>query len=203
MNAPTPLTRDQLVTLATQYRRNPDVRLLLGEIKRLRDRGGPPGWRVVEVFMRIIAIGVFSIVLATGCFWAGPAQAKWIFVVESPEGDIRWSLDNSRIAYDDTAIWVWFLIDNKLPQTSEKGTYYSIEVREEINCTSREESFFQYLYYAESGGRGRVVEADSFGGIGPFTAAPGSISESLVSAACDEFSRKYRPTGIKQAKVAY
>ena len=37
MAVPAPLTREQLVSLATRYRQNRDVRLLLGETKRLRD----------------------------------------------------------------------------------------------------------------------------------------------------------------------
>ena len=144
------------------------------------------------------ALAVFVAFLLAIC--ASTANAEWKFVYENPEGDMRWFLDTSRFGWDDTSVWAWILIDHKERQTSDSGSYHSIELLEEINCVTREESFYSYIYSAERMGRGKVIDSDTFGGAGPITFPPDTPAEKLVNAACDEFLRRYKPEEIKEAR---
>jgi hypothetical protein len=131
--------------------------------------------------------------------WATTANGQWKFVLDNPDEDVRWFLDTSRISFDDSRIWVWFLVDYKKLQVSNSGAYHSIESLQAINCVTLESSFFDYIYYADRGGRGKVIDSDSFGGAGSNIPKSDSISEALATVACEEFARTYKPKEIKSA----
>lgn len=135
-----------------------------------------------------------AVILLTIC---ATANGEWKFVVENESKDLRYFLDTSRIDYDDSKIWIWFLMDYTRPQKIDAGTYYSMESLEAISCVNRESSFYDYIYYAEPGGRGKVIESDSFGGAGPVIALPDSIAETLVITACEVFVKTYKPKSIR------
>jgi hypothetical protein len=133
--------------------------------------------------------------------FASMVNAQWKFIAVEPVYETRFFLDTSRIYHDDERIWVWFLMDYKEPQTSDHGPYQSSELMEAINCGNRETTWFNYIYYAEAGGRGAVIDSDSFSGRGPIQVEPGTFMEILITAACDEFVRTYKPKTIKPASL--
>ena len=138
-------------------------------------------------------------VLLTICSTA--ACGQWMFVGESHDKAARYSIDTSRISSYESMIWVWVLQDFYELQTSGWGQYRSIELLEEVNCGTLEETWWDYVYYAEPRARGKVIEADSFPGYGPMQAKPDSIGEKVIIAACDEFIRTYKPKAIRPASL--
>ena len=140
---------------------------------------------------------IIAAVLLTIC--ATAASGEWKFVGESHNNEARYFIDTSRITSYTSMIWVWVLMDFYELQTASGGQYHSIELLEEVNCGTLEESWHDYIYYAEQGARGKVIDADSFPGYGPMQSIPDSIGEKVIIAACDEFVRTYKPKAIEAA----
>jgi hypothetical protein len=144
--------------------------------------------------IRVIAAVLLSICATT-------ASGEWRFVGENHGKDARYFIDTSRISSYESMIWVWVLMDFYELQTEDWGSYRSMELLEEVNCGTLEESWYDYIHYAEQGARGKIVQADAFPGYGPMQSIPGSIGEKVILAACDEFVRTYKPKAIKPASL--
>ncbi|MGH8616558.1 MAG: surface-adhesin E family protein [Burkholderiales bacterium] len=68
-------------------------------------------------------------------------------------------------------------------QQGETYSFRSLDVREAFDCQAGTEAFFEFWYYAEAGGRGKVVHQHSARGRG-HSRGEDTISKSLLAAAC-------------------
>lgn len=127
---------------------------------------------------KLVKLAAVLALLSTASFGA---MAEWKQVAESSE--FKAYVDLSTIRRSGNMVKMWSIYDEKSPRTTKSGTYLSMRLRDEYDCSEERIRQLDMSVHTESMGGGSTVVTDSTLGNWK-SAAPGSYGGAFLKAAC-------------------